>query len=131
MPASEWRTISLVIDNGHIRVTSDSQTEQKNTFGKKKFSSSTNKYHFFFKFKTMMTFIFYLFSGVLERAPCGMKLGWGEGYENFNGCIDEVIKICCPLIRALCIVIEIHVTGTATRHSLYPILYPTASFMHY
>lgn len=38
----------------------------------------------------MMTFIFYLFSGVLERAPCGLKLGWGEGYENFNGCIDEV-----------------------------------------
>lgn len=36
VPASEWRTVSLVIDNGHIRVTSDSQTEQKNTFGKKK-----------------------------------------------------------------------------------------------
>lgn len=59
-----------------------------------KVSSSTNKYHFFFKFKTMMTFIFYLFSGVLERAPCGLKLGWGEGYENFNGCIDEVRYSC-------------------------------------
>uniref|UniRef100_A0A8W8MW23 Chitin-binding type-2 domain-containing protein n=1 Tax=Magallana gigas TaxID=29159 RepID=A0A8W8MW23_MAGGI len=65
VPASEWRTVSLVIDNGHIRVTSDSQTEQKNTFG------------------------------VLERAPCGLKLGWGEGYENFNGCIDEFTLYRC------------------------------------
>lgn len=95
MPASEWRTVSLVIDNGHIRFTSDSQTEQKNTFGKKK-----NNFHhqlintIFFKFKTIMTFIFYLSSGVLERAPCGLKLGWGEGYENFNGCIDEVRYSC-------------------------------------
>ena len=29
-------------------------------------------------------------TGVLERAQCGMKLGWGEGYEQFNGCIDDV-----------------------------------------
>eukprot|EP00105_Crassostrea_gigas_P019138 XP_011437523.1 PREDICTED: uncharacterized protein LOC105335381 isoform X1 [Crassostrea gigas] len=65
VPASEWRTVSLVIDNGHIRVTSDSQTEEKNTFG------------------------------VLERAPCGLKLGWGEGYENFNGCIDEFTLYRC------------------------------------
>lgn len=38
----------------------------------------------------MMIFIFYLFLGVLECVLCGLKFGWGEGYENFNGCIDEV-----------------------------------------
>lgn len=26
----------------------------------------------------------------MERAQCGMKIGWGEGYEHFNGCIDDV-----------------------------------------
>lgn len=57
---------------------------------KKKILLLINKYYFFFKFKIMMIFIFYLFLGVLECVLCGLKFGWGEGYENFNGCIDEV-----------------------------------------
>ncbi|XP_078334915.1 uncharacterized protein LOC111100662 isoform X2 [Crassostrea virginica] len=65
IPATEWRTVSLVINNGHVQVMSDTMTQQKNAFG------------------------------VLERAQCGMKLGWGEGYEQFNGCIDDFILYRC------------------------------------
>lgn len=79
----------------------------------------------------MMIFIFYLFLGVLECVLCGMKFGWGEGYENFNGCIDEVIKICCLLICVLCIVIEIYVIGIVMCYLLYLILYLIVFFMYY
>ncbi|CAC5395143.1 unnamed protein product [Mytilus coruscus] len=36
-------------------------------------------------------------NGAIARSECGMKIGWGKGYDNFIGCIDEVsIHRCHP-----------------------------------
>ncbi|XP_061176215.1 uncharacterized protein LOC133185170 [Saccostrea echinata] len=71
IPAIEWRRVALVIDNGNIKLTSDSQTAEKNAVG------------------------------VVERAQCGMKIGWGEGYEHFNGCIDDFTLYRCKPDRPI------------------------------
>ncbi|CAG2232534.1 unnamed protein product [Mytilus edulis] len=38
-------------------------------------------------------------NGAIARSECGMKIGWGKGYDNFIGCIDEVsIHRCHPQV---------------------------------
>ena len=33
---------------------------------------------------------FYISPGSIARSRCGLKIGWGQDFESFEGCIDKV-----------------------------------------
>ncbi|KAK3101605.1 hypothetical protein FSP39_004792 [Pinctada imbricata] len=59
VPPTEWRTASVVIDGSNVVLKTDDFTEKLS------------------------------FSGGVARSKCGLKIGWGQEYTNFVGCIDE------------------------------------------